>query len=145
METPIIKGDLEIHDRKSGNHTVVRGFHDAFADCRDVFARDDTANDFVQKFPALAPLLRLEPQPNMPVLPAAASLADVFTLNLHGLFECFLIRHLRGSDICLDFELAFHTIHDDLEVQLAHTGNDGLASLLIAFDMKSRILFAEFL
>jgi hypothetical protein len=37
------------------------------------------------------------------------------------------VGHLRLADVGLDAELALHAVDDDLEVQLAHAGDDGLA------------------
>src|SRR3546814_10313506 len=41
------------------------------------------------------------------------------------------VRHLRLADGGVDLELAQHAVDDDLEVQLAHAGDDGLARVLV--------------
>src|SRR3989338_8959149 len=74
--TAVKKGGIEINHRKSGNYAVVRGFHNSFLHSRDVFARNNPADDLIQKFAAAAPLLRLKPDPYMAVLAAASCLPD---------------------------------------------------------------------
>ena len=43
----------------------------------------------------------------------------------------FTVGHLRRPDVGLDLELALHAIDENLEVQLTHTGDDGLAGLFV--------------
>ena len=45
--------------------------------------------------------------------------------------ERFLVGDLRLADARLDAELALQAVDDDLEVQLAHAGDDDLAGLLV--------------
>ena len=37
----------------------------------------------------------------------------------------FAVGDLGFADAALDFELAFHAVNNDFEVQLAHAGDDG--------------------
>jgi len=46
-------------------------------------------------------------------------------------------------DVGLDLVLAHHAIDDDLKVQLAHTGDDGLARVRIGVDAEGWILLRE--
>ena len=59
-------------------------------------------------------------------------LADGLTVGNH-----------RVTHVGLDLEFATHTVDDDVEVQLAHTTNDGLAGLRIKLDSERRVLFRE--
>ena len=79
----------------------------------------------------------------MAVLPAAAGLAHVAALGVRGLPDGFLIRHLRAADVGLDVELAQHPVDDDLQVQLAHPGDQRLAGLLVEAHLEGRILLGE--
>ena len=53
------------------------------------------------------------------------------------------IGDLRGADIGLDLELAPHAVDDDLEMELAHALDDGLAGFLIGADAEGRILLRQ--
>ena len=48
----------------------------------------------------------------------------------------FAIGDLRLTDICLDAEFALHAIDDDLEVKLAHSGDDRLAGFMIGRNLE---------
>ena len=62
-------------------------------------------------------------------------------LNLR--FERLLVVHLRGALADLHAEFAFETVHDDLEVKLAHTADDGLAAVLVGLHREGRVFLGE--
>ena len=55
------------------------------------------------------------------------------------------VGHLRLADVGLDLELAAHAVDQDLQVQLAHAGDDRLAGLLVVLDLEGRVLLGELL
>ena len=72
----------------------------------------------------------------MAVLAAAAGLADEPAFACRRLRDGLAVGDLRVADIRLDVELAHHAVDDDLEVQLAHAGDDRLAGLLVGMTRK---------
>ena len=74
------------------------------------------------------------------VLAAAAGLLGVPHLAVGRTRERFLVGDLRLADRRLDAELALQPVDDDLEVQLAHAGDDHLAGLLVGLHAEGRIL-----
>jgi hypothetical protein len=74
------------------------------------------------------------------VLAAAARLLGVLHLAVGRAGQRFLVGHLRAADARLDVELALQAVDDDLEVQLAHAGDDDLAGLLVGLDAERRVL-----
>ncbi len=60
-----------------------------------------------------------------------------------GLAGGLAIRDLRLADVRLDLELAQQPVDDDLEVQLAHAGDDRLAGLLVRTHAERRVLLGE--
>ena len=73
-------------------------------------------------------LLRLDLEHHVAVLAAAARLLDELAFDLGDrLADRLAIRDLRLADARLDAELALHAVDEDLEVQLAHAGDDRLA------------------
>ena len=79
----------------------------------------------------------------MTVLAAPAGLADEAPFGIGGAMDGLAIRHLRASDVGVDVELALHAIDDDLEVQLAHARDQGLAGLLVTRHPERRILLGQ--
>src|SRR5699024_3278068 len=52
---------------------------------------------------------------------------------------------LRSTNVCLDLELALHAVNQNVEVQLTHTADDGLAGLLVQLHGEGRVLFRQLL
>ena len=50
---------------------------------------------------------------------------------------------MRLADVGFDLELAAHAIDDDLQMQLAHPGDDGLAGLFVRMDAERGVFFRE--
>ena len=59
--------------------------------------------------------------------------------------ERLLVGDLRLADAGFDAELALQAVDDDLEVQLAHAGDDDLARLLVGLDAERRIFLHQLL
>jgi hypothetical protein len=53
------------------------------------------------------------------------------------------VGDLRTADVGLDLVLALHAVDEDLEVQLAHAGDLGLAGLLVGLHLERRVLLGE--
>ncbi len=79
----------------------------------------------------------------MAELAAAAGLADELALDLAGVADGLAIGHLRLADIGFDAELAAHAVDDDVQVQLAHPGNDGLRGLLVGLHPERRVFLGQ--
>ena len=82
----------------------------------------------------------------MAVLAATAGLADELAVGVHDLVARTLaVGDLRLADVRLDLELAQQAVDDDLEVQLAHAGDDGLAGLVVGGHAERRVLLGQLL
>src|SRR5262245_53119549 len=123
--------NLHVDHGITREHAGLHRLLDALVHRRNVFARHGTADDAVDELIALAGFLRLESQPDVAVLAAAAGLAHELALLLDFGANRLAIGYLRLADVGLDLELALHAIDDDFEVQLAHAGDDRLAGLLV--------------
>ena len=55
----------------------------------------------------------------------------------------FSISDLRFASVGVDFEFAEHAVANDFQMQLAHSGNDGLAGVLVRVDTECWIFFGE--
>ena len=74
-----------------------------------------------------ARLAGIEMDLDVAVLAAAAGLLGVLHLAVGRAGQGFLVGDLRTADAGLDVELALQAVDDDLEVQLAHAGDDDFA------------------
>ena len=53
------------------------------------------------------------------------------------------VGNLGLTNVSVNLELAEQTVDDDLEVQLAHAGDDGLAGLVVGGHLEGRVLLGE--
>ncbi len=114
-----------------------------FCDARDVFLGHVAADDLVHELIAGALLVRLDRELDAGELARAAGLLLVGVVDLGLLRHGLAISDLRRADIGLDLELTAHAIDDDVEMQLAHALDDGLAGLVIDRDAERRIFLGE--
>ena len=63
--------------------------------------------------------------------------------DLERLLEGLAVGHLRLADRGFDAEFALHAVDDDLQVQLAHAGDDGLAGFLVGVHAERRVFLRE--
>ncbi len=97
---------LDVDDRVAREDARFHRLADALFDRGDELAGDDPALGAVDEGEAGAGLLRLEAQDHVPVLPAAARLADVLRLLLDGAADRLFVRDLRLANVGVDLELA---------------------------------------
>ncbi len=79
----------------------------------------------------------------MAILAAAAGLADKLAFGLDGLADRFLVGDLRRADIGFDLEFAEHAVDDDVEMQFAHAGDQGLSGFLVGIGPEGRVFFSQ--
>ena len=125
----VVQLDPDVVDRIAGEHAARERFLDPFVDRLDELSRNRTAAGLVLEDVARARLAREEVDLHVAVLAAAAGLLRVLHLAIGGTRQGFLVGDLRTADGRLDAELALEAVDDDLEVQLAHAGDDDFAGL----------------
>src|SRR6185312_142786 len=124
--------DANVDDGVAGEDAAAHRFADSLVDRLDVLLGDLASDDLVLEDVAGAGLLRVQVDDGVAVLPRAARLPDELALDLLGrLGDRLAVRDLRAADVRLDVELALQAVDDDLEVELAHAGDDRLARLLV--------------
>ncbi len=131
---------------------------------RDVVGRDVPAHDLVDALGVLARLLvhlhRLDEANDARVLAGTAELFLVRVEEVRALGDRLAEGDARLAGRALDVVLALHALYIDLEVELAHAGDDGLGrcvsrqraaehdstdllALPVDVDAERRILFLE--
>ena len=139
----VIERRLEVDHREARQHTVIDRALEAFFNAGDVFLRHRAADHVVLELVAGAGRHRLEADLDAGVLARAASLLLVGIVDLGNTRDGLAIGHLRRADIGLDLELALHAVDDDLEMELAHPLDDGLAAFMIDRNPERGILGRE--
>ena len=97
-------------------------------------------DDLVLEDVARARLAGIQANLDLGELTAAAGLLRVAHLPVGRTRQRFLVSDLRSARRRFDVELALQPVDDDLEVKLAHAGDDDLAGLLIGLHAERRIL-----
>ena len=77
------------------------------------------------------------------VLSTTTGLLCILAVYINGLGEGLFVSNLRSTYVSFYLELTQQTVYDDLQMQLAHTGDDGLTSLLIGMSTEGRIFFCQ--
>src|SRR4028118_1752126 len=140
---PVDELDLDVDDRKTRHDTAVHRALDALVHARDVLPGDHTADDLVFKLVALL-LVVFHVDDGVAVLAAATGLAHEAALDaLDALAHGLPVGDLRAANVGVHPELAQEPVHDDLEVKLAHAGDNGLTRLLVAAHGERRVLLGE--
>ena len=104
------------------------------------------AGDFVDELVGLAVLgvERLEVHQDLCELAGTTGLLLVRVFLVHdGLADRLAVCNLRVTDVALHLEFTTHTVDDDVELQLAHAGDQGLAGLFVGLHLEGRILVGQ--
>ena len=156
----IVHVGMDAQNGEPAQNTCIHSLSDAFAYRRNIFLRNGTAYycGFVQQHGRLIDqdiglgiklelltvcLHGLELNLTVSVLSTSAGLLGVLGIHFHRLGECFLVCNLRSAHIGFHLELSQQTVHDDLQMELAHACDDGLARLLIGMSTEGRILLRQ--
>src|SRR6476661_7352776 len=144
----IEQGGLDADQRVAGEHTELHGVLDAVVHGGDVLTQDTATGDLVLELVelALGGVQRREGHLHLGVLTRATGLLLVDVVDLvHGAADGLAVGHLGLAAVGLDLELAAHAVHQDVQVELAHAGDDRLAGLLVQADLERRVLLGELL
>ena len=140
MVRPEGQGRFHVNHRITRQHAGAHRFAQPFLHGRDVLARHYPAFGGVLENETAARLQRLQGQHDVPVLPFAAGLAHKFAFHVrHFLAQGFAVGDLRTTNVGLNAKLALHPVDNDLQMQLAHAGDNRLAGLFIGMQTERRI------
>ena len=139
----IINGNLDIDHRITSYNTVFESCFYAGLDRVDEFLRNNAANDSIFEFEAFARFHRFKTQPAVTVLAVAAGLTDELTFGFNGFTDGFTVSNLRFAYGAVYVKFTSHTIDNDVEVEFAHAGDDGLVGFRIGVYFEGRIFFCQ--
>src|ERR1039457_2000273 len=139
----VVQLDLDVDGRVAGEDAREGRLTDPLVDRLDELLGNRAARDAVDELVVLALGVRAQPDLGVPVLAPAARLADELALARDVLADRLAVRDLRLAHVRADVELAHHAVDDDLEMELAHPGDDRLVRLLVRVDAERRVFLHE--
>src|SRR5690606_20636602 len=135
---------FQAEQRIAGENTVLHLLFDALLDSRNVFLRNHTTDNLVLELQTFRTFVgRLEADPAMTKLATTTGLTNKLAFDLALVANHLAIGNLRLTDVCLDTELATHTVYDDVQVQLTHTTDDGLAGFLVGAHAERGVFLSQ--
>ena len=142
---PSTSVDLDVHDREAGQHAAPPSPRGCPSSIEGMYSRGIVPPTILLiELVAAALRFGLHVDDGVAVLAAAARLADELGRGcLHGLRIGLAVGHLRPADVGVDLELAHQPVDDDLQVQLAHAGDDRLAGLLVGAHAERGVLLGQ--
>lgn len=148
MSRAVQQRRLDPDQRVPGEDAELHGVLDSVVDARDVLPRHPTTGHLVDELVhhTVDNFQRLDADLDLGVLPGSTRLLLVREVVLqHGLTDGLAVGHLRLADVRLDLELAAHAVHQDVQVELAHAGDDRLAGLVVLLDLEGGVLLGQLL
>ena len=144
MVRTVNKGDLDVDYWVTSNDTVLKSLTDALIDRWDVLLRNNTTDDSVDKLVTLALFLWLKVDDCVAILTLTTGLTDKLALSVaYCLTSSLTVSNLWLTNIAVNLKLTTETVNNNLKVKLAHTSNDGLASLVISVNLEGWVLFSQ--
>ena len=130
---------------ESAEDTGLACFLDTFSDSRDVFLRNGTAHNGGSELEGFFRVCFHWREVNLTVtvLSTSAGLLRILAVNVNSLCKCLLVSNLRRAYVCLNVELTQQTVNNNVQVKLAHAGDNGLASLLICTYAEGWVLLSQ--
>src|SRR5262245_59623567 len=127
----VVQLDPDVVDREASEYAACERFLDTLVHGLDVFPRNRAALDAVLEDVAGARLGREQVDLHFRKLTATAGLLRVAHLAIGRTRQRLLVSDLRLANARFDAELALQSVDDDLEVELAHAGDDDLTGLFV--------------
>ena len=145
MEATIHEGYLQAVKRITCEYTVLHCGLETFLNRRDVLLRHVTTLDDILELKTTGEVsvCRLNANDDVSELTTTTGLLLVNLAELYRSRDSLAVSHLRTTLVTLYLELTFQTVDDDLQVKLTHTGDDGLAGLLVGLNGERRILLGQ--
>jgi len=145
MIRTIVNGSFHTEYRESRKNTCLGSLLDTFADRRDIFLRNRSADHFGLELKQLlcVRIHRLKAYFTMTVLSAAAGLLRILVFLVYCLCERLFVGNLRCAYIRLNLELAEQTVYDNLQMELAHTCDNRLSRLRVRVCVEGRIFLRK--
>ena len=139
----IIKSRLDVKHWIASDNTAFESFFGTFHNWFTIFERNDAAFNLINKLEAFTWLVWLKLNPDVAILTATAGLLDVFTLSFGSAADGFAIGYLWLASVSFNVKFTLEAVDNDIEMELAHARNNGLAGFFVGMNTEGRIFFGE--
>ena len=143
MIRAIVQGDLNVNNGVSSQNAGLHCALNTGVNSGDILLGDGAANNGIDELVTLAGLVGLHMNLYMTILALTAGLTGILGLLIHSLADGLLVGNLRSTDVGLHLELTEQTVNNDLQVQLAHAGDDGLPGFLVGVGPEGGVFFGQ--
>ena len=146
METSIHQFHLQAVHGVTAKHTILHCILEALLNSGNKFLRNITTRHRIYELKATFLVVFVHGTyvyNDVSKLTAATRLLLVNLTKVHRLSDGFLVVHLRLTLVALHLELTTQTVNDDVQMELTHTRDNGLAALLISLHGECGILLRQ--
>ena len=146
MVRPIVYVCTNTKYRESSKDTGLHRFLNTFPNLRNVFLRNRTADYRRLKLEGLltVDIHWLEFNLTMSILSTSAGLLRILAVYVYRLSKCFLVSNLRCAYVRLYLELTEKSVNNNLQMKLAHSGNNRLACIRVSMSTECRVFLCKF-
>src|SRR5579885_1906209 len=130
---------LDIDYRVAGEITLDQRVAHALLHRRDELARNRAADDFILEFKAAAAHQRLDAQPAITILAAAAGLALVLALGFGAALDGFLVGDFGRLKFNFYIKYPLELLDRNLDMHLARAGKNDVMGLRVAMRLQGAI------
>ena len=125
MVRTINQSDAHINYRIASEDTFFHCFTHTFFNCGDVLTRNSATEDFINEFEAASGGQRFHSNFNVTILTMTTGLFFMFAFNFCSTTDGFTVFDDGSSQVSFYTKFTLHTFHDNFDVLVAHTGNQG--------------------
>src|SRR5262245_16807231 len=136
MVAAVKQRNFDIYDRIACKRTTLSGLAHASLYCRNILLGNRSSLDRVDKLKSPARHLRLNTELNVSVLSASTCLADKFPFVFDRSTDRLLVRDLGLAHVSAHVKFSQQPINNNLQMELPHTGYDGLPCFFICAHAK---------
>ena len=144
MEGSVDDFDLEAVEGIACEYAVLHGFFETFLDGGHVFLGDVAAFDFADELKSDEAFVGgAEFEEDIGELTFTTGLLFVDFVVLDGSGDGFFVGYFGATLVDFDVELAAESVEDDVEMELAHAGDEGLTGDFVGFDSEGWVFLSE--
>ena len=145
MIRTVFQRGLHAHDREPSDRTLAQHRAKALFHRWDVFAGHATADDRILKLEALGRVFgqRLQVADDVGILARTTGLLLVLVVIGRATGRGLTVAHLRRTHLDLDLVFPLDALDVDVEMQLAHAGDQRFAGFVVGGHAEGRILTSE--
>src|SRR5574344_88967 len=122
---------------------MLNSFSHAFFYSRNILTWYGTTKNLINKLETASRWQRFNLHNYIAILAMATALFLVLAFYLSGTTNGFLVFNNRSFQVCFYAEFSLHSFHDDFQMLIAHTTDQGFLGYRISGNNESRIFISQ--